>query len=336
MSDGGPVDLVIRQRRALEALRAGVPSRDAVGLLGSGQAEIEDRFLALVERAGGGDAGGMLLGGGFGSGKSHLLQHLAQLALNAGFVVSRVVISKETPLHDPVKVFRAAADSAVVAGRFRGKEPDRGIRLAWAAAGTWIALNLPFAIWGTTGWLEFFQNSKSRSASWNSLWNAACKLATGQGCANTSLINVASLVLFVAWVVVIWVVKAKRDPGFARWTLGFPILVVFLLSNKVYSPQFSLWLLPWFALALPNLRLFIAFEAIDVVVFLTEFGWLGANNGVRGGLTDIPSAVFELAILVRAGILVLCVIDWIRRRDPPPEPESLLPTPDEVRAHVPA
>ena len=51
----------------------------------------------------------------------------------------------------------------------------------------------------------------------------------------------------------------------------------------MYSPQFSLWLLPWFALALPNLRLFIAFEAIDVVVFLTEFGWLGASNGVHGG-----------------------------------------------------
>jgi len=121
------LDLVTRQRRALEALRAGVPSRDAVGLLGSGQAEIEDRFLALVEQARDGAAGGMLLGGGFGSGKSHLLQHLGQLALNAGLAVSRVVISKETPLHDPVKVFRAAADSAVVAGR-------HGTAIAEAAA----------------------------------------------------------------------------------------------------------------------------------------------------------------------------------------------------------
>jgi P-loop Domain of unknown function (DUF2791) len=64
---------------------------------------------------------------GFGSGKSHLLQHLGQLALNAGLAVSRVVISKETPLHDPVKVFRAAADSAVVAGR-------HGTAIAEAAA----------------------------------------------------------------------------------------------------------------------------------------------------------------------------------------------------------
>jgi len=142
--------------------------------------------------------------------------------------------------------------------------------------------------------------------------------------------------LFVAWVAVIWVVKAKRDPGFPRWTLGFPILVVFLLTNKVYSPQFSLWLLPWFALALPHLRLFIAFETIDVVVFLTEFGWIGAANGLQGGLTDIPTWVFELGILGRAAILMICVIEWIRRRESPPQPQPLLPISGELRAHVPA
>lgn len=109
----------VAQRRAIEALRAGVPSRDAVAALGSGQPAIEDRFDALRAAAEDGTAGGLLLGGGFGSGKSHLLEHLAQIALDAGFTVSRVVISKETPLHDPVKVFRAAADSAVRAGQAR-------------------------------------------------------------------------------------------------------------------------------------------------------------------------------------------------------------------------
>ena len=59
----------------------------------------------------------MLIGGGFGSGKSHVLEHLAHLALVAGFVVSKVVISKETPLYDPAKVYRAAIDNAKVPGR---------------------------------------------------------------------------------------------------------------------------------------------------------------------------------------------------------------------------
>jgi hypothetical protein len=115
------------RRRAIEALRTGVPSLDAVALLGSGQTEIEDRFLELLGAAREGTAGGMLIGGGFGSGKSHLLEHLMRLALDEGYAVSRVVVSKETPLHDPVKVFRAAADCAVVTGR-------QGSAIAEAAA----------------------------------------------------------------------------------------------------------------------------------------------------------------------------------------------------------
>jgi P-loop Domain of unknown function (DUF2791) len=110
----------VKHRRAIEALRAGVPSADAVALLGSGQSEIEDKFLELLGAARAGTAGGMLIGGGFGTGKSHLLEHLTQLALAEGYAVSRVVVSKETPLHDQVKVFRAAAETAIVA---EGKGP---------------------------------------------------------------------------------------------------------------------------------------------------------------------------------------------------------------------
>jgi hypothetical protein len=110
------VEVGITRRRAIEALRSGVPSRDAVAALGTGQAAIEDRVGALLADAQEGRAGGLLLGGGFGAGKSHLLEHLGRLALDQGFVVSRVVISKEVPLHDPVKVFQAAAASAVRAG----------------------------------------------------------------------------------------------------------------------------------------------------------------------------------------------------------------------------
>lgn len=109
----------VTARRAIEALRAGVPSRDAVAVLGSGQTAIEDRFQSLCDGVAGGTPSGLLLGGGFGAGKSHLLEHLARIALDGGWTVSRVVISKETPLHDPAKVFRAAADSALRAGQAR-------------------------------------------------------------------------------------------------------------------------------------------------------------------------------------------------------------------------
>jgi len=59
----------------------------------------------------------MLVEGDFGAGKSHLLEYLLHLALEENFVCSKVVISKETPLYDPVKLYRAAIEAAVVPGK---------------------------------------------------------------------------------------------------------------------------------------------------------------------------------------------------------------------------
>jgi hypothetical protein len=110
----------VARRRAIEALRSGVPSWDAVIALGSGQAEAEDAYANTLAAVEGGTARGLLLGAGFGAGKSHLLTHLAQVALDRGFAVSTVVISKETPLHDPAKVLRAAVDSLIGPTRVSG------------------------------------------------------------------------------------------------------------------------------------------------------------------------------------------------------------------------
>jgi len=223
-----------------------------------------------------------------------------------------------------------------VAGRFRGREPDRGIHLAWAAAGTWLVLNVPFALGGPAGWLEFFRLNSSRPADWDSVWFIACHRLTGElGCTNTRLINVASAGLFLGSAWFVWRLKSRRDPGFARWTFGLPLLVVFLLTNKVYSPQYGLWLLPWFALVLPNLRLFVLFEAADVAVFVTRFSWFGTRDGLEGGLAGIPIGAFEIAVLARAAILVLCVAAWVRRREPAPETASPSePAREPVPAHA--
>ena len=99
--------------RAIEALRAGVPNRDVVRELGCSQPAIESRFSELMnamkENATEEPANeGILFAGGFGAGKSHLLEYLQHVALANNFVCSRVVISKETPLYDTAKVYRAA------------------------------------------------------------------------------------------------------------------------------------------------------------------------------------------------------------------------------------
>jgi uncharacterized membrane protein len=220
------------------------------------------------------------------------------------------------------KIFPMLLVVPFVAGRFRGEEPDRGTRLAWAAVGTWVAVNLPFVLLAPTGWWEFFRYNAARLADWDTLWHLACERMTGQTCTSTRLVNLASFGLFVASVAVVWVLKARREPGFPRWTLGFPILVLFLLTNKVYSPQFSLWLLPWFALAFPRLGWFAAFELADVAVFVTRFSWFGRYLGIEGGFAGLPVGMLELAVAIRALILVACVIGWVRGARAGPRPAA--------------
>ena len=108
-------------RRAIEALRSGVPNSDAVRTLGCNHPRIEEKFremLAAIDSGAshGTQVPGLLVSGEFGSGKSHLLEYLQSVALDENFVCSRVVISKETPLSDPAKVFAAMASEGRVPG----------------------------------------------------------------------------------------------------------------------------------------------------------------------------------------------------------------------------
>ena len=121
-------------RRALEALRNGVPNKQAVELLGSNQTRAQGRFLELLEQASSRDnppsAGlGMLVSGDFGTGKSHLLAHLEHEALERGFVCSRVAISKETPLFNLDKVFKSAIDYARIPGATGRLMEEIGLKL---------------------------------------------------------------------------------------------------------------------------------------------------------------------------------------------------------------
>jgi uncharacterized membrane protein len=209
------------------------------------------------------------------------------------------------------KFYPAMLAVPLIAQRLRDREPDRAITLGWTVGGTWIAANLPFAIASPSAWFEFFRFNSARLADFDSLWYIAChRLGT---CFEVGTINAASAAVFVASFVAVWAFKARRDPSFSRWTLGLPLVILFLLTNKVYSPQYGLWLLPWFALALPDLRAFVAFSIADAAVFVTRFSWFGQMEGLGGA----SQGQFQIAVLLRALVLVWCLIAWIRRE---PEP----------------
>jgi hypothetical protein len=109
----------LEARSAIEALRAGVPNRAAVRLMGSAESGIEHAFDELLSAvwAEGAAPRGLGIAGGFGAGKSHLLAYLAEVARTQNFVVSRVVVSKETPLSDPGRLFETAMRAAMLPRR---------------------------------------------------------------------------------------------------------------------------------------------------------------------------------------------------------------------------
>lgn len=108
-------------RSAIEALRAGVPNRAAIRRLGERDGGLVNAFLDSLKRSADGfergrQAEGTLVWGGFGSGKSHLLGFMRELALERNFVVSLVPVGKETPMFDALRLFAAAVRAAEVPG----------------------------------------------------------------------------------------------------------------------------------------------------------------------------------------------------------------------------
>jgi uncharacterized membrane protein len=188
-------------------------------------------------------------------------------------------------------------------------------RIAAWAAGTWLAINLPFAIAGTDGWWTFFRFNSQRPAEFDSLWRVACEVV----CASTPLVNALSLVGTVVIATWCWRAKTRRDPDTPLWHLAFPLLVAFLLTNKVWSPQYGLWLLPWFALVAPSFRPYLAYQATEVLVYLARFSLFPSSDGSE----TISYAWLAAAVVLRAAALTWCLAAWIRTpAGEPPAPAS--------------
>jgi uncharacterized membrane protein len=210
-------------------------------------------------------------------------------------------------------------------GRLRQRRTGEAVQLVVWSVVAWAAVNLPFAVLAPHPWTTFFRFNSQRPVDWDSLWFVACqRLHGGTGCRwSPHLVDAVSLALFLALAAGLWLAKRARHPDFPRWTFGLPLLIAFLLTNKVYSPQYGLWLLPWFVLALPDLRLFVLFEVADVAVFVTRFTWFGRLSRDLGqaafsGFGGVPLGAFEAAVVVRAAVLVACLVVWVLREAPEP------------------
>jgi uncharacterized membrane protein len=175
----------------------------------------------------------------------------------------------------------------------------------------WLVFNAPIALAYPTGWSEFFRLNQSRPADPDSLYFAISYFTgwpgfDGQLAAGRSpvVLNTVSATLFVllcaAIAVLAW--KAPRAPRVA--SLAFLVVAAFLLVNKVWSPQYSLWLVPLAVLALPRWRLLLGWMLLDALVWAPRmYYYLTPQN--RG----LPPDWFLGAVVLRdAVVALLCVL----------------------------
>jgi hypothetical protein len=74
-------------------------------------------------------------------------------------------------------------------------------------------------------------------------------------------------------------------------------------------------------MTMPTLRRFVAFEIADIAVFVTRFWFFGTYTGMM----VLPQQWwFEVALGLRAAVLVWCLVGWVRD-DMPPLPRLASP-----------
>jgi len=147
---------------------------------------------------------------------------------------------------------------------------------------------------GAEQWKVCWTFNSSRGADLGSLW-LAVQSATGHHF-SPHTINVWSWALFGTWCAVVLAVGmlAPRMPRFAQ--LGFLIVAGFLIVNKVYSPQYVLWLLPLAVLARPRWRDQLVWQGTEVLYFAGVW-WYLAGELAAGDGSSTP--FYWLMIVIR-------------------------------------
>jgi uncharacterized membrane protein len=196
----------------------------------------------------------------------------------------------------------------------------RELRLALGGAAMgWLATNLPVALANVEGWARFWTFNAERGPDLGSLWYAWT--LTGHAVSPTT-VNVGSWMLFTGACAAVagLGLMAPRRPRLPQ--LAFLVVAAFLLVNKVYSPQYVLWLLPLAALARPRWRDLLAWQAGEAVYFGAIWLHLSGDLGPAAG--DAVPVPYVLAILVRVAAQLWLVGVVVR--------DVLRPWHDPVRA----
>lgn len=188
----------------------------------------------------------------------------------------------------------------------------------------WFAVNAPIMFRHPEAWGEFFRMNTLRGPEWDSAYFLSTVIApthswwTGSDGHATRLLNIGSMMLFLAACLAIgWLaLAARRRPRFAQ--LAFLVVAAFLLTNKVFSPQYALWLLPLVVLALPRWRLVLVWQLSEAAVW-----YLLMMSFSSDAVSKITIHPFAIAAVIRGALIITMAVVVIR--------DILRPERDRVR-----
>ena len=219
---------------------------------------------------------------------------------------------------------------AVRTGRF-----GDAVRTTSVAVLVWCATNLPVLLMYPRGWSEFFRLNTRRNQDMDSVYNLIRSFTGWRGFdpdlgfwQPPTTLNIVTGVLFLLCCAAIAYIAltAPRRPRIAQ--LAFLVVAAFLLVNKVWSPQFSLWLVPLAVLALPHRRVLMAWMTIDALVWVPRMFYLYGEQS-----KGLPEQWFTTTVLIRdlavVGLIALVVRqiyrpaeDLVRDRDSVDDPSG--------------
>ncbi|MEV4988883.1 MULTISPECIES: glycosyltransferase family 87 protein [Micrococcaceae] len=228
-----------------------------------------------------------------------------QRLVPAGVMIGLATATKVYPL----LVLGAILLLAVRTGRWRPLLVTAG-----SAAATWLVVNLPFAVANPSGWAYFFQYSADRGAGYSSAWFAYNLVAerlgwSGPGADGVSVLSTGLFVLACAGIAAV-ALTARRRPRLAQ--LAFLVVAAFILTSKVYSPQYVVWLIPLLALARPRWRDFLVWQGIEALHWAAIWMYLGqvTSAGSSQHNLDMPYYVLAVAAHMAAVGYLMARVVW--------------------------
>jgi uncharacterized membrane protein len=187
---------------------------------------------------------------------------------------------------------------ALVADELSKRRTRRAVHVGLIGAVTGLAVNLPFVLLNARGWYApfAFQAAVRIDAPGSTIWDWDGKFLS------TPTVNALSWALTIIGVVVLVAVgwrRSEREGTFPFLQTAAAMVFWYLLMSKDNSPQYILWVLPFFALLRLKTQIWVQLAAIGVVSYLFFFNVLvGKVLFVVGAW---QAAVFMVAMVAALG-----------------------------------